>query len=132
MTHEYGHVHFHAYLWELNPPTPDLLKQMPLANKQICKRETIIGAKETDWMEWQAGYICGALLVPASPARDVLRDHMEKHDLFGALQADSPDAGDAVRIVVDRFQVSQEAARLRLLQLGVLATAVPARSLFNQ
>ncbi len=29
LTHEYGHVHFHAYLWELEPPRADLLKQTP-------------------------------------------------------------------------------------------------------
>ena len=35
----------------------------PVANK--CKRDNIVGASETDWMEWQAGYVCGAILIPA-------------------------------------------------------------------
>jgi hypothetical protein len=64
LTHEYGHVRFHAYLWDIEPPSPDLLRRLPNGNKIICKRDTMIDAKQTDWMEWQAGYICGAILMP--------------------------------------------------------------------
>jgi hypothetical protein len=130
MTHEFGHVRFHAYLWEMNPPTPDLLRSKPEANKQICKRETIVGAKETDWMEWQAGYICGALLVPATPARRLLQGYMEERNLFGALSVSSIEGAGAIRLIVDGFQVSQDAARVRLLQLGVLGAGAPTKSLF--
>ena len=69
LAHEYGHVRFHAYLWDLEPPGPDLLKSNPNASMQICYRDNILDAAQTDWMEWQAGYVCGALLCP--PARSV-------------------------------------------------------------
>ena len=65
LMHEYGHVYFHAYLWELGTLQFDLLPHNPHANKEICKRENIIETAQTDWMEWQAGYVCGALLGPA-------------------------------------------------------------------
>jgi hypothetical protein len=34
--------------------------------EQVCKRDGIINARQSDWTEWQAGYACGALLMPAS------------------------------------------------------------------
>lgn len=131
LSHEYGHVRLHAYLWEMNPPGADLLRVRPEANKQICKRETILDARETDWMEWQAGYVCGALLVPATWARRALQGYMEAHNLFGSLAVDSPEASGAIRIIMDEFQVSRDAARVRLIQLGVLGGAAPTRSLFS-
>ena len=69
LAHEYGHVRFHAYLWDLEPPGPDLLKSNPNASMQICYRDNILDAAQTDWMEWQAGYVCGALLMPPSSRR---------------------------------------------------------------
>jgi hypothetical protein len=89
-----------------------------------------LGARETDWMEWQAGYICGALLVPSTPARRTLAGYMEQHQLYGALALGSTEALDAIRLIMDEFQVSQDAARVRLLQLGILRADAPARSLF--
>ncbi len=55
LTHEWGHVHFHAYLWEVDPPPADLLRQQPNRDKVICKRDSMLDAAQTDWMEWQAG-----------------------------------------------------------------------------
>jgi hypothetical protein len=57
LAHEYGHVRFHAYLWEIEPPSVDLLKRKPTANMQICYRDTMLDAVQTDWMEWQAGML---------------------------------------------------------------------------
>jgi len=131
MTHEFGHVRLHAYLWEMEPPTADLLKTKPNANKQICKRETILNARETDWMEWQAGYVCGALLMPASHVRRQLRAYVETHNIYGAVSPNSAHASALISTVVENFQVSEDAARIRLLKLGVLGTVAPTKSLFN-
>ena len=35
------------------------------AHTNKCHRDNMIGASERDWMEWQAGYACGAILMPA-------------------------------------------------------------------
>jgi hypothetical protein len=130
MTHEYGHVRLHAYLWELDPPGQDLLRTRPQANKQICKRDNILGAKETDWMEWQAGYACGALLIPITAVRKAIQEHAEAHELYGSIAIGSPEASAAVHLIMDRFQVSQDAAKVRLLQLGIL-TPDSTQSLFK-
>ena len=77
LAHEYGHVRFHAYLWDLEPPGADLLKSNPNASMQICYRDNILDAAQTDWMEWQAGYVCGALLMPASKVRELAGAYLE-------------------------------------------------------
>lgn len=131
LTHEYGHVRFHAYLWELEPVTADLLRQKPNADKIICKRDTITGAQEYDWMEWQAGYICGALLMPKTAVLQVCKEYVEAHSIFGAVSEQTEHAGQLIEKVVEKFQVSQDAARVRLIKLNQLTSAPPSKSLFG-
>ncbi len=61
--HEYGHVWFHAPLWRKSAQEPD---SRPAEPSWTCHRENIETAAENDWMEFQAGYIGGALLMPKS------------------------------------------------------------------
>ena len=77
LSHEYGHVHFHATLWESDTSGPGLIMQGSEAMKQICKRDAISNAPQTDWMEWQAGYVSGALLMPASRVGGLVKDYKE-------------------------------------------------------
>lgn len=130
LAHEYGHVHFHAYLWDMDPPATDLLKRNPRANMQVCFRDKILDAAQTDWMEWQAGYVCGALLMPVSRVRAFTTSYCESHKLFGIIgQADSH--GHALIEAVSRaFDVSTDAARIRLIKLGILGPQSAGRSLF--
>ncbi len=129
LTHEYGHVRFHAYLWELELPG-DLLKTNPNANKQICKRDNILNAAQYDWMEWQAGYICGALLMPLSHIQHIVRAYQEKHDLFGSIYLNSDYGSKLIEEIRTGFMVSAEAARVRLMKLGFISDAQPSLSLF--
>lgn len=131
LAHEYGHVRFHAYLWDIEPPSADLLKANPRANMQVCFRDNILDAAQTDWMEWQAGYIGGALLMPAGPVRAIVGAYCEKNKLFGVVgQADSH--GKAlISAVGTAFDVSADAARIRLLKLGILGAASAGPSLFD-
>lgn len=131
LTHEYGHVRLHGYLWEMEPPTPDLLRQQPNRDKIICKRDTMIDAAQTDWMEWQAGYVCGALLMPKSAVTRVCRGHVEANGIYGPVSLQSPVAGQLIQSVVTGFQVSQDAARVRLLKLGFLTHGPESKGLFG-
>ena len=131
LTHEYGHVRFHAYLWEIEPPQRDLLTQNPNANRQICKRDTILDAAQTDWMEWQAGYVCGALLMPVSRVRRLVGAYQETHGLFGAMGHASVHGQALIAEMQTAFQVSADAARVRLLKLGFLGDADAGPSLFS-
>lgn len=134
LTHEYGHVHFHAYLFDRSSAMDDLFEgstdaRKPVDNLQVCKRETMVDANQADWMEWQAGHVCGAILMPAGQTKREISEH------FGAeLNRALPRPGDAlgiaaVRLVMSRFAVSEQAARVRLLRLGVLVEGAGTGSL---
>ena len=90
LTHEFGHLHFHSYLWSMRPSGPDLLDSRPPTGPTHCKRESMLDAPQTDWMEWQAGYVSGALLMPRSHMVRVLVKHFELHGLFGPVSENSP------------------------------------------
>lgn len=130
LTHELGHVKFHAFMFD-GPSTGSLfLSESPeLSNK--CKRETILQANQTDWMEWQAGFACGAFLMPASAVREVIRRFMDERNAAIARFAVRSVEGEAlINAVVSQFQVSRDAARVRLVQRGALTEAGAAATLF--
>ena len=131
LTHEYGHVHFHGYLWDLEPSTPDLLHQQPDRDKIICKRDTITDATQNDWMEWQAGYVSGAILMPKSAVLRMVQEYFEEHDLYGAISLQTSHAHNLIDLIMSAFQVSQDAARVRLLKIDLLTTAPSNQSLFS-
>lgn len=137
LTHEFGHAHFHNYLFDQPSPSLDLFApsrsnvQGARTNeqKQVCKRETMLEAAQSDWMEWQAGHVCGAILMPASRVRRLV------HAEFTHLGAETITSSSAVGMglieaVKDAFQVSQDAARVRLLRLGILTSSVQTPRLF--
>jgi IrrE N-terminal-like domain len=131
LTHEYGHVKFHGYLWDIEPPQKDFLKKDPNANKQICKRDAILNANQYDWMEWQAGYICGAILMPMTQVTRIAATYQEKHGVFGAVLHSSPHGLALIEETKAAFEVSADAARVRLTKLSVLSDVAPPLSLFS-
>lgn len=129
LTHEYGHVTFHGFLFEPALKSLSLFptEQNGTAQSNKCKRESIVGAPEVDWMEWQAGYACGALLIPVTPLVKTVRDFREKNGLpFGILSAASFEGQALIEAVCDAYQTSRDAARVRLLQKRFLADAAGA------
>ncbi len=80
----------------------------------------MIDAHESDWLEWQAGYASGALLMPISALQRVTERFFDQHEISGPLNlADAP--GQAlVSYTQKKFQVSADAARVRLLKRGYL------------
>lgn len=128
LTHEFGHVHFHGFLYEL-PAIDRPLFPIPAATQvNKCKRETIIGARQTDWMEWQAGYACGALLIPGTFLRRELAKFAEQYKLLpGKVGVNTMEGGAMIDWVVRAFRVSRDAARVRLLQKGYLADVAEGR-----
>lgn len=120
LTHEYGHVHFHRYLFD-DSQGPGLLNtRSGSATKIVCKRDSMLSAGQVDWMEWQAGYACGALLMPKTAIRKVSLDHAERHGTYGPVSL-STEAGRMLLAEVRlRFGVSDEAARIRLLKLRLV------------
>ncbi len=120
LTHEYGHVHWHAYLFAMPGEQGSLLDDYSAPREVICKRDRMIDAPLPDWMEWQAGHICGAILMPAKHVKDLLRNFMETNNIYGGAVVGGEYAKTMVGSVVEQFQVSEQAARVRLLRLRLL------------
>lgn len=131
LTHEYGHVFFHNHLWQMKSLMQDILSQNRNSDKEVCKRDSMIDAPQKDWMEWQAGYACGAMLMPKSAVVQLVGDYMEQHELYVTVSLQTPHAQDLIARMTKTFQVSDEAARIRLLKIGLLTETAPNLSLFG-
>lgn len=128
LTHEYGHVHFHEFLFATKAETPSLFPAEEAAQSHKCKRESIENAAESDWMEWQAGYVCGALLMPVGPLIATVKAFREQYNLqFRNLAVNSDEGRELIGSVSIAFQTSRDAARVRLLKKGILADSGSAR-----
>jgi hypothetical protein len=121
LSHEYGHVHFHQFMFEVEARPQSLFGEdgKPLTNK--CKRDTIVGAAESDWMEWQAGYVCGAILMPAGPLIAAVQAFRAENGLpMSNLTLGSEEGQGLIGSVAATFQTSRDAARVRLLKKRIL------------
>lgn len=132
LAHEFGHVKFHGPLWAQKFANGDLLERDVNANKAISKRDNILDAPQSDWMEWQAGYISGALLMPATPVRRLVSDYCRPRELHGDIHVSTEHAAQLIELVMTQFAVSEEAARIRLLKLNLITSARGQPSLFGR
>lgn len=120
LAHEFGHVYFHAPLYAelFQQSGGNTASALPMQG--ICKRDDILDAPRMDWMEWQAGYVCGAVLMPAAATRQRLSALLPAQNSEEPVLVGTGLDRIAVRIVKMAFAVSAEAARIRLLKLGIL------------
>jgi len=131
LTHEFGHVKFHGHLWAEKFASGRLFSDGQDATKAISRRDNILNAPQTDWMEWQAGYISGAILMPVTRVKRLVSDYCAPRELHTSIHRNSPHAAALVDLIVEEFDVSSEAAGIRLLKLGLLSTSDSPRSLFD-
>jgi len=131
LTHEFGHVHFHGYLWAEKFMSGKIFDRKSTENKAICKRDTVLNANQYDWMEWQAGYVSGSILMPLTHVRQIVSDYCQPLGLHGTIFQGSRHGLALIAQVVERFAVSEEAARIRLLKLNLLTASDKQQSLFN-
>jgi len=130
LSHELGHVKLHGFLVSLQ-------SQLQLFNKQssqltiVCKRDSIINAAKVDWMEWQAGYASGAYLMPYTAVRGIVQETFESHNAPSVVSASSSIGITIIQKVQALFQVSDDAARVRLLKLDFLTSQQTPMSLFD-
>ena len=120
LTHEGTHVWLHGALWEMRWRLGELFNGDRRVT-YVCHQATMLRAPASDWAEWQAGYVSGALLMPVSALREVIQRVLEREQrLRGPFLVSSPDGQLLVQAVTAAFAVSEEAARVRLLQRGML------------
>lgn len=118
MAHELGHVRLHDVLFQ-DSPAMELFADLNESTPTYCKRSTI--ARGGDWMEWQASYAAGAILMPSAQLRAVLDEESARLGVVGVLQHDDVRSYLLANTVCAAFDVSGEAARVRLLQKGYIA-----------
>jgi hypothetical protein len=112
LPHEYGHVHWHAWLFD---------RYCKRHERHKCLRAHIVLASgEIDWMEWQAGYISGAMLMPRSRMQLHVAAFRAERGVGGRLDEESIEGQLLIQRTSELFKVSPEAARVRLRQLGYL------------
>ena len=130
ITHEYGHVKLHAFLWSFDQPR--LLSDSEFQRGPRCRRGTIINAVSTDWMEWQAGYASGALLMPITALKSVVHASFREWGLYNFATVESDESKKLIGRVAEMFEVSKDAARVRLYQLGYLSKVAQSASIFGE
>ena len=130
LTHEFGHVHFHQFMFDdLENQPLSLFAQQAQTHTNKCHRDNMIGASDRDWMEWQAGYACGALLMPATALLETVKRFREERNLpYANLAANSEHGQQLITLVASMFQTSRDATRVRLLKRSVLADGAGART----
>jgi len=121
LTHEFGHVRFHDFMYQMRGGESLFTTTAAHVNAK-CNRTSMIGASQQDWMEWQAGYVCGAILMPRHSLQEAVRGYRTTGGLGSAvLDVGSAEGDGLIREIAERFAVSREAARVRLLKLNLLA-----------
>lgn len=118
LAHELGHVKLHTGLWQFNQ-----LRLLPNEDENSgprCKRGGILSVAQTDWMEWQAGYVSGAMLMPVTSLKELAHAKFTGWGTYGSVYRESSKGDELIRLTAARFDVSRDAARVRLEQLGLL------------
>src|ERR1051326_5933814 len=116
LTHELAHVEFHTFLFD-GPTTSSLFDSGSYTISTKCNRGKMLEAPPTDWMEWQAAFASGAFLMPISALREVIKQFKKDRTLAVAkLALRSSDGVALINTVAERFHVSRDAARVRLMQ----------------
>lgn len=119
LTHEYGHVYFHSDLFSMGERQTSFLQNQP-PQRLISKRDDGFDAPESDWMEWQARYVCGAILMPKTLVLNIVRDFLTETNHFGPIAEASDKGRILIARIVAAFNVSHDAARIRLIKLRAL------------
>ena len=121
LAHEYAHVVFHGFLWALENRSLKHGAVQPHYRK--CRRSRVVAAPQSDWMEWQAGYAGGALLMPITPLREIVEPALSRWRAGRMVRAGTDRHAELVERVAATFAVSGDAAGVRLMKLGHAAPA---------
>ena len=124
LAHEYAHVIFHGFLWTLEGVRGKPGQARP--HYRRCKRSRVVAAPQADWMEWQAGYAGGALLMPITPLRAVVEEMLAASGGGRLVEAGTDRHARLVLRVAEGFAVSKDAAAFRLTKLGYVAPSAAA------
>ncbi len=121
--HECIHVEYHSNYFELQKLINSSLKSIACKVNKGSKQLNTNEQKALDFMEWQASMLAPRILMPAKTTK------IKYQQLISEINQDFPSylKGKKMEILIDRlaefFQVSKQAAKIRLIDLGVDAAA---------
>lgn len=127
LAHEAAHVLLHRMLFEVPLAQPTLLESEPAAEgasklMRCLKRDVSLSRTVSDWREVQANRGMAVLLMPRGLFTRVAREEQGSLALTSfPLADDSVDADRLTRRLAARFDVSRQAAAIRLRTLGLVA-----------
>jgi hypothetical protein len=110
--HECGHAYFHGAAWRRR-----WIKDGDVRHCSPNKMLTLEAGY--DWWEWQANFLGASMLMPKSQVHCVVTASFGSKELTG-IPRDCSDAHNLAQRVAELFEVSCEAANIRLCQLGYL------------
>ena len=113
LAHEFAHARFHGAAWRRR-----WLRKEDVSRCSPNRMLTLeVGY---DWWEWQASFLGASTLMPKSQVQCVVAAYFGRRELRG-MPRDSSDAHNLTQRVAELFEVSFDAANIRLCQLGYLA-----------
>lgn len=119
LAHELGHVLLHDFVGTQDEgrEIPYIASDDPLSSVH-CTTATTLGTRGVDWLEWQAGYASGALLMPRAAVQAALAPLTQTATVGPAPRGRM---GRLLDRLQGQFLVSAAAAYVRLHQLGYLS-----------
>ena len=120
LTHEGAHAYLHTPLFNTNRARSSRDASGACCVTQKCHTDSILNASKPDWLEWQAGFMSAAFLMPATKVRELAQAIVRQANLDNS-EINRCDLADTlITVIKDTFQVSKEAASIRLVQLEIL------------
>jgi hypothetical protein len=120
LAHEAGHGLFHTHLFALTAETKPLFGDFtdPKAPKILCRDEGEASTRyQGQWWEYQANRAIGALLMPKALVESAAQSFFSASGSLGLKAFDHARKDEAVRLLVEIFDVNPAVARIRLAQL---------------
>jgi hypothetical protein len=137
VAHEAAHILLHRVLAEPDFSQTSLLElapsgvSLPAQRLFRCLRREVAFGGGSDWREVQANRCMAALLMPRSVFLQAVARAKAEVGLFPEEALRSEGLDGVVRRLARRFEVSRQAARIRLEELG-LVTAPGQRTLYTE
>jgi hypothetical protein len=125
VAHESSHVILHARLFTSDPNQGTLFavdNDTPEEHSlhRCLKSNVLFRGQVSDWREVQANMGMAALLMPRRVFAAALLEAIERAGFQSEITPDSPECRTLVRAMADRFQVSRQAAAIRMETLLLL------------
>lgn len=128
LAHELGHVLLHDPLFQRK--AQGSLFDSTVRYSQVCYRDGFDAQGQGDLFEYQAWYMCGALLMPISELTARVSYKAQAFGCYSEIWQYSNLGQELIEDASSWFGVSRALARIRLLKSGFLSEAEPSPSLF--